>query len=64
MLADYEMTKKIILDRFYLKTPCSTEWGLMKGNEQIRFCSECNKHVYNLSTLTRKQAEDLIASAE
>jgi hypothetical protein len=35
----------------------------MVGTEQIRFCSECNKHVYNLSGMTRGEAEALIASA-
>lgn len=53
--------KKDTLDRVYLKKPCSTEWNLMEGNDQIRFCSECNKQVYNLSSMTRKQAEDLLA---
>ena len=55
------MMKKDNLDRVYLKKPCSTEWNLMEGNDQIRFCSECNKQVYNLSSMTRKQAEDLLA---
>jgi hypothetical protein len=55
------MMKKDTLDRVYLKKPCSTEWNLMEGNDQIRFCSECNKQVYNLSSMTRKQAEDLLA---
>jgi len=35
----------------------------MVGAEQIRFCTECNKHVYNLSGMTRGEAEALIASA-
>ena len=55
--------KKTTLDRVYLKTPCSTEWNLMEGNEQIRFCIECNKQVHNLSSMTREQAEDLLAKA-
>src|SRR5882724_6333055 len=55
--------KKNTLDRVYLKKPCSTEWNLMEGNDQIRFCIECNKQVHNLSSMTRKQAEDLLAEA-
>jgi Carboxypeptidase regulatory-like domain len=57
------MMKKSTLDRVYLKKPCSTEWDVMEGNDQIRFCQECAKQVYDLSTLTRKQAEDLLAKA-
>jgi len=35
----------------------------MDGNEQIRFCIECSKQVHNLSSMTREQAEDLLAKA-
>ena len=55
--------KKNTLDRVYLKNPCSTQWNLMDGNEQIRFCIDCNKQVHNLSSMTREQAEDLLAKA-
>lgn len=57
------MTKKSILDRVYLKSPCSSDWTLMEGSEEIRFCSQCDKHVLNLSSMTRQQAEDLVAKA-
>lgn len=57
------MSKKSTLDRIQISNPCFADWERMVGTEQIRFCSECNKHVYNLSGMTRGEAEALIASA-
>src|SRR5215813_2481500 len=55
--------KNSTLDRVYLKKPCSSDWNLMEGNEQTRFCIECNNQVHNLSSMTREEAEDLLAKA-
>lgn len=34
------------------------------GDDRVRFCHECNLNVYNISGMTRKQAESLIESAQ
>lgn len=36
----------------------------MKGDDQVRFCEECRKNVYNLSALPREDAERLIRSRD
>jgi hypothetical protein len=36
----------------------------MTGDERARFCSQCSLHVYNLSEMTRSEAEALIAEKE
>lgn len=36
----------------------------MTGDDRVRFCDQCNLHVYNISEMTRKQAEALIAKTE
>jgi hypothetical protein len=36
----------------------------MIGSEQMRFCGQCNLNVYNLSGMTRDEAESLIARNE
>lgn len=36
----------------------------MTGTERVRFCSECSLNVYNLSAMTRGEAESFIASRE
>jgi hypothetical protein len=53
-----------ILDRISIPSPCSANWEEMTGNEQVRFCLHCSKHVNNLSEMTRKQALELVARSK
>ena len=46
-----------------IASPCSISWERMVGDDRVRFCHECHLKVYNISSMTRKQAESLIASA-
>lgn len=55
-------TRKNLLDRVEIASPCTANWDEMSGTDQIRFCSECRKYVYNLSEMTRREAEALLAS--
>lgn len=52
------------LDRLYVASPCSADWDAMPGTNQVRFCNQCQLNVYNISAMTRKQAEALIANTE
>jgi hypothetical protein len=36
----------------------------MFGNDRVRFCGECKLNVYNLSGMTRTEAESLIINTE
>src|SRR5258706_812526 len=54
-------TRKNLLDRVEIASPCTANWDSMTGTDQIRFCSECSKYVYNLSEMTRREAEALLA---
>jgi len=36
----------------------------MTGDDRVRYCQECQLNVYNLSDMTRAEAEQLIASRE
>jgi hypothetical protein len=36
----------------------------MVGDERVRFCNQCNLHVYNLSGMTRGEAETLVTNSE
>lgn len=36
----------------------------MEGDDRIRFCSDCKLNVYNLSGMTRVEAEELVATRE
>ncbi|MBI4748609.1 MAG: ankyrin repeat domain-containing protein [Acidobacteria bacterium] len=51
---------KGILDCIQVKSPCTEDWTEMVGNDEVRFCSHCRKHVHNLSAMTRREAEELV----
>jgi hypothetical protein len=55
------MKKGSFLDSIEVKSPCSQGWDSMQGNDEIRFCDHCVKHVHNLSAITRKDVRKLIA---
>src|ERR1051326_6003896 len=52
------------LDGVRVAAPCPADWSKMVGDERVRYCGECNLHVYNLSGMTRREAETLITNAE
>ncbi len=52
------------LDAIEVKSPCSMSWEGMSGDERKRFCRTCKLHVYNLSEMTRAEAEALIRREE
>jgi hypothetical protein len=56
-------SKRSFIDSVEVKTPCTESWDEMSGNERVRFCSHCSKHVNNLSELTRKEAARLVRSS-
>lgn len=53
-----------VLDNVRVASPCSAAWDEMQGDERVRFCGHCRKHVYNLSELPRAQAEALVSAAQ
>ena len=52
------------LDGVRVAAPCPANWERMVGDERMRYCGQCNLHVYNLSGMTRTEAESLITNAE
>jgi hypothetical protein len=58
------MTKKTstptVLDRLVVESPCPADWELMQGTDQRRYCGECRKYVYDLSSMTVRQAEAIL----
>jgi len=57
-------TKNITLDNLSVAAPCSAEWTKMSGDERVRHCALCRQNVYNLSDMTRAEAEALIRLKE
>lgn len=58
------MQKQSPLDNLYVATPCNARWEDMTGDEKKRVCSLCAKNVYNISNMTRQEAEDLLLTNE
>lgn len=52
------------LDHVRIAAPCKAEWDQMIGDERVRFCGQCSLNVYNLSSMSRSDAESLIARNE
>lgn len=52
------------LDDIKLAYPCKTTWASMTGDDQVRYCNKCQLNVYNLSGMTKQQAEKIVSSAE
>jgi hypothetical protein len=52
------------LSHVTVAAPCRAGWERMRGTERVRFCDQCSMNVYNLSNMTKKDAEALILSAE
>lgn len=52
------------IDRLRIATPCPISWDQMTGDGRVRFCGHCQLNVYNISELSRGEAEALIASTE
>ena len=55
---------RIDLDRIAVASPCPMAWDDMAGNERVRFCSQCKLNVYDISAMTKSEAESFIANAE
>jgi hypothetical protein len=49
-----------ILDNIRVASPCTADWTQMTGDERTRHCTKCEKQVFNLSEMTRAEAEALI----
>jgi hypothetical protein len=47
-----------------IASPCSADWEDMIGNDRSRFCGRCDLNVYNLSDMTKREAEHLINQTE
>jgi len=52
------------LDNVRVAKPCPADWNAMFGNDRKRFCGECKLNVYNLSDMSRGEAENFLLEAE
>lgn len=58
------MKREDILGNVRVAAPCKASWERMEGDDRVRHCEACKHRVYNLSELTRPEAEALVAGSE
>ena len=58
----YRQSATPLLAQVRVASPCSAKWEKMFGNEQVRHCTDCRKNVYNLTAMSRDDAEALLAA--
>ena len=49
-----------LLDQVGIASPCTASWEAMAGDDRVRFCRQCSLNVYNLSGMTKLEAEDSV----
>ena len=61
LLADAKARAKLpVLPNIRVATPCTADWNQMTGDDRVRHCATCDKDVFNLSAMTREDAEALV----
>ena len=58
-----EQAAGLDLSSIHIASPCPADWNKMVGDERVRHCAECNLNVYNLSAMTDRQVQELIAGS-
>jgi hypothetical protein len=51
------------LDVIRVAEPCPQSWDAMTGDTRARYCAGCHKHVYDLSAMSRSEAEKLVCES-
>ena|SRR5690348_4994624 len=57
------MSSRKSLNVIEIQQPCPADWEAMQGDDRARFCTHCQKNVYNLSAMTADDAQALICQS-
>jgi hypothetical protein len=55
---------KSFLDQIEIASPCTVSWETMNGDDLVRHCSQCSLSVYNISEMSKSEAETLVRVKE
>jgi hypothetical protein len=53
-----------VLRRIRIASPCDASWEEMEGDDLVRHCRHCQKNVYNLSGMSRRDAAAFVREAQ
>jgi hypothetical protein len=45
-----------------IRNPCPMDWSRMSGDDRVRYCAACGKHVYNLIAMSPDETTSLISN--
>jgi len=54
-------SRPVDLEQALIASPCPVGWESMQGNDRVRTCSGCSRTVFDLSALTRDDAQALLS---
>jgi hypothetical protein len=54
------MSRTITLAQVRVASPCPQSWESMTGDAKVRFCDRCELRVFNLSEMTRDEAQSVL----
>jgi hypothetical protein len=49
-----------VLDNVRVASPCEEPWETMTGDDRVRHCGRCDLDVFNLSSMTKDDAESFV----
>ena len=58
------MIRTTVPFKISVASPCHAPWEDMGGDERVRFCDHCQKHIFNLSSMTTAEATALVDARE
>lgn len=50
------------LDQIVVTLPCQMNWGAMRGDDRMRYCELCQRHVHDFRAMTRPEIAALFAA--
>lgn len=56
--------ERATLNQLKVASPCTVSWDSMKGDDQVRFCGDCNFNVYNISEMSLDEVTHLLEKKE
>jgi len=56
------MDADAVLSQLTIPNPCPMDWDRMSGDDRVRYCAGCGKHVYNLTAMSPDETAFLIST--
>jgi len=54
------LSSNLTLENLKIASPCAVRWEDMNGDERVRYCSMCELNVFNVSDMTRDEAQSFL----